>query len=276
MSEVVLPAYSRYVSAPPQDTALQAPPGYVTPKWPGLYAPTWSVRRSNGNGTDVLPGNYLFEAIGESCSDFTCLPAHPAHLSDIWHYTLYWHLVFHSLIFCLPALWFTLVLLLSPTSSLSLRVRSKKNVEDNQSMELTSIRNDTRLQQEEETDPTGGPPEKKPTRSGVVGITSTGETIQLSSVQTHVTESSSDTGVGEYSERWEGTSSRTSIPSSSNQNKARPRKSAPLYLAFLPFIFLTLWGVASALIMSTIIGFVLAAVYNTTGFEMATCVILVE
>jgi hypothetical protein len=29
---------------------------------------------------------------------------------------------------------------------------------------------------------------------------------------------------------------------------------------------------ASALIMSTIIGFVLAAVYNTTGFEMATYV----
>jgi hypothetical protein len=47
---------------------LQAPPGYVTPNWPGLYTPTWSVRRSNGNGTDVLPGNYLFEAIGESAS----------------------------------------------------------------------------------------------------------------------------------------------------------------------------------------------------------------
>lgn len=47
-----------------QDTVLQAPPGYVTPSWPGLYTPTLSVRRSNGNGTDVLPGNYLFEAEG--------------------------------------------------------------------------------------------------------------------------------------------------------------------------------------------------------------------
>lgn len=257
-----------YSWSPFQDTVLQAPPGYVTPNWPGLYTPTWSVRRSNGNGTDVLPGNYLFEAIGESTLRFELeviqLIQYPI---DIWQYTLYWHLVFHALIFGLPALWFTLVLLFSPTSSLSLRVRSRKNLGDTQSIEMTSMQNEKPEQQFAEAGSSAGRPDKKAAQGGVVGITSTGETIQLSSVQTTAPESSLGSGTGELAEALSLTSS---TPSATHKSGARPRKSAPLYLAFLPFVFLLLWGVASALIMSTIIGFVLAAVYNTTGFEMAT------
>lgn len=187
---------------------------------------------------------------------------------DIWEYTLYWHLVFHSLIFGLPALWFTIVTLFSPTSSLSLRVRSKKRDLDAQSVEMITIQ-PSKEQRVERPVLAGSRPEEKPSRNGVVGITSTGETIQLSSVQTNMTDFPSDSGEDELLSRTEA-SSRASTPPSANQNGARPRKSAPLYLAFLPFIFLALWGMASALIMSTIIGFVLAAVYNTTGFEMAT------
>jgi hypothetical protein len=175
--------------------------------------------------------------------------------------------VFHALIFGLPALWFTLVLLFSPTSSLSLRVRSKKNVGDTQSIEMSTMQNENPEQQFEEAGPSRGRPDKKAVPSGVVGITSTGETIQLSSVQTTSPESTPDLGAGERSEAF---SSASPTPSATHKSGARPRKSAPLYLAFLPFVFLLLWGVASALIMSTIIGFVLAAVYNTTGFEMAT------
>ncbi|GHJ88395.1 hypothetical protein NliqN6_4797 [Naganishia liquefaciens] len=235
-----------------RDTVLQAPPGYVTPKWPGLYTPTWGVRRSNGNGTDVLPGNFLFEAI------------------DVWEYTLYWHLVFHALIFGLPALWFTMVSLFSPTSSLSLRVRSKKKDSDLQWMEMQPIR-DLTEQRVERPGSASSRLDKRASRNGVVGITSTGETIQISSVQTNITADPSVSADGELLVHGEAPL-RNPKPPSAHRNRARPRKSAPMYLAFLPFIFLALWGMASALIMSTIIGFVLAAVYNTTGFEMTTWV----
>ena len=48
------------------------------------------------------------------------------------------------------------------------------------------------------------------------------------------------------------------------------RRPAPVWLAALPFPFFAVWGLASAVIMSTIIGFTLSAVYNTAGFEMST------
>jgi hypothetical protein len=50
------------------------------------------------------------------------------------------------------------------------------------------------------------------------------------------------------------------------------RRPAPIWLSFLPLPFFLLWGVTTALIMSTIIGFTLSAVYNTVGFEMSTLV----
>ena len=249
---------------------LQAPPGYVTPKWPGLYTPTWGVRRSNGNGTDVLPGNFLFEAIGGSTFRLSCMYLYSILFapSDVWEYTLYWHLVFHALIFGLPALWFTMVSLFSPTSSLSLRVRSKKKDSDLQWMEMQPIR-DLTEQRVERPGSASSRLDKRASRNGVVGITSTGETIQISSVQTNITADPSVSADGELLVHGEAPL-RNPKPPSAHRNRARPRKSAPMYLAFLPFIFLALWGMASALIMSTIIGFVLAAVYNTTGFEMTT------
>jgi hypothetical protein len=48
------------------------------------------------------------------------------------------------------------------------------------------------------------------------------------------------------------------------------RRPAPVWLAVIPLPLFTLWGVVSALVMSTIIGFILSAVYNTAGFEMST------
>jgi hypothetical protein len=49
-----------------------------------------------------------------------------------------------------------------------------------------------------------------------------------------------------------------------------PPASAPLYLAFLPLLFMMVWATASALIMGTIIGFTLSAVFVTANFEMST------
>lgn len=48
------------------------------------------------------------------------------------------------------------------------------------------------------------------------------------------------------------------------------RRPAPLWMGLLPFPIFTIWGFTSALIMGTIIGFTLSAVYNTAGFEMST------
>lgn len=50
-----------------------------------------------------------------------CIETLPAYVVDIFHYTLYWHLIFHALIFGLTGLWFTFVALLSPTSSVGVR-----------------------------------------------------------------------------------------------------------------------------------------------------------
>lgn len=46
--------------------------------------------------------------------------------------------------------------------------------------------------------------------------------------------------------------------------------SAPIYLALLPLLFLLAWSTLSALVMGTIIGFTLSAVYTTANFEMST------
>jgi len=48
------------------------------------------------------------------------------------------------------------------------------------------------------------------------------------------------------------------------------RRPAPIWLAALPLPIFVFWGIFSALIMATIIGFTLSAVYNTAGFEMST------
>lgn len=183
------------------------------------------------------------------------------YLVDIWHYTLYWHLVFHALIFGFPALWCTLVLLFSPTSSLSLRARSPEtnSGEDDQSIEMLQLPEEAEHQgQTDQAEVSSAGLRSRKATSGVVGITATGETIQLSSVQTNGTDSSSDSTPGRE------------LASGPGLCRSRARRSAPIYLAFLPLVFLLVWGTASALIMSTIIGFVLAAVYNTTGFEMST------
>jgi len=50
------------------------------------------------------------------------------------------------------------------------------------------------------------------------------------------------------------------------------RRPAPIWLAALPLPIFVFWGIFSALIMATIIGFTLSAVYNTAGFEMSTSV----
>lgn len=152
-----------------------------------------------------------------------------------------------------------------------MRVRSRRRIpeDDDRSVEMTQFPAGAvgELQIDPADPANTGLRSRKAARSGVVGITATGETIQLSSVQPSVGGSSSASS--SYTPR-SRISSRSGAPSSSGSRKVRVRKAAPIYLAFLPMAFLLLWGMASALIMSTIIGFVLAAVYNTTGFEMAT------
>jgi hypothetical protein len=70
-----------------------------------------------------------------------------------------------------------------------------------------------------------------------------------------------------------GTTTGTKLPRHPTPRRPKPkhsRRPAPIWLAALPFPFFAVWGLTSAVIMSTIIGFVLSAVYNTAGFEMST------
>ena len=53
-------------------------------------------------------------------------------------------------------------------------------------------------------------------------------------------------------------------------HSSRNRRRAPVTLGVIPLFLLLIWGTASALVMSTIIGFALSATYNTAGFEMNT------
>ncbi len=46
-----------------QDGGLQAPPGYVTPKFPGLYTPTFDLDAQN---VTAVEGKFLFYAEGEA------------------------------------------------------------------------------------------------------------------------------------------------------------------------------------------------------------------
>ncbi|KAJ9109928.1 hypothetical protein QFC19_001909 [Naganishia cerealis] len=110
-------------------------------------------------------------------------------------------------------------------------------------------------------------------RPRIVGLTASGETIQLSTVRTHEIELSQGHGGDSITaESSQDSVSSQGPPLQNRKCSTRARKSAPMYLAFVPLVFLILWCMASALVMSTIIGFVLAAVYNTTGFEMSTWV----
>lgn len=59
-------------------------------------------------------------------------------------------------------------------------------------------------------------------------------------------------------------------PSSRSSSFVPQRLPPPVYLPFIPLVLFPLWGLASALVMATIIGFSLSAVYNTAGFEMST------
>jgi hypothetical protein len=179
--------------------------------------------------------------------------------------------VLHGLIFVFPALWCTFVLLFSPTSSLSLRKRlsNRNSIKVDDISETDSYRGEFETSQtDEDVSPTSeGIRRRKGRQSGVVGVTANGEILQLSTIQTNERESGQGrASISDVSQEdaasWRGSQGR--------RYSTRIRKSAPLYLAFMPLVILLFWCVASALVMSTIIGFVLAAVYNTTGFEMST------
>lgn len=127
-----------------QGGSIAPPIGYTTPDFPSLYLPRWVFRVPNdtiiadqnggggGGGTfgyDEVASHWLYYAEGESqeaalnSSSSGVSVASDASSStfafrlDIWHFTLYWHLILHSILFVLPALWFTAVALLSPSSA---------------------------------------------------------------------------------------------------------------------------------------------------------------
>lgn len=177
----------------------------------------------------------------------------------------------HGLIFVFPALWCTFVLFFSPTSSLSLRNRvldwEDAEADDQSAMQPYYNEFESRRANEDSLLSQEGLRQRKTTRSGVVGVTSTGDTIQLSTVQTRENDPSQGSDIASSHEV---IASRHRRPTQKGKCRTKARKPAPLYLGFLPLVVLLFWGMASALVMSTIIGFVLAAVYNTTGFEMST------
>lgn len=55
-----------------------------------------------------------------------------------------------------------------------------------------------------------------------------------------------------------------------SHHQSPPQASPPLYLAFLPFISLMVWSQVSAVIVGTVIGFTLSAVFTTADFKMST------
>jgi hypothetical protein len=71
---------------------------------PGHYVPT-PLKTRYAYGLDSL----YMTRISPTCT------------VDIFHFTLYWHMIFHAAIFGLTGAWFTFVALLSPTSSVGVR-----------------------------------------------------------------------------------------------------------------------------------------------------------
>jgi hypothetical protein len=101
---------------------VNPPPGYIVPDFPSLYKPdllTSFSKQSEGYFLYYAEGASSLSIEAEKKANNSC---NLSCFVDIFHFTLYWHLIFHVLIFGATGTWFTFVALFSPTSSVGIRL----------------------------------------------------------------------------------------------------------------------------------------------------------